>query len=604
MAADQEIVRVLAQADGISLTGAQDQIDLALKEISKLLAATGDSLMLICKAMEDASSREELTQAFKRFNGITRILLEAVPGTEFDQMVLDAGRSFELSPRLNNCLNSATSLRGGIRSYKTAIIQELAVAIRDREKARLEDAADDELFTQFLGAESKAVHPVPEVPGLVKPAPSLKRGISTVAEVIPRKSKVPALVSLARATEELADICTFKKKILLTREKLRAGMHDERALLNLTTTTGSSLERSKKLELLKSAGVFDSKNKSNFEDKLKAAALRLELGLGGHTVADSLLFGQKVLSEPGTLTAKHISDIQNNVASGKTTWRHQNAYAKMMIAGCMNQAKRIFARFDSLLYGPAPEALIEKTHGSIGKLLVSEECREFVDTAADTNPSSVAKRDLFIKKVVQEISPILPISLRDKSLDGSYFRTALHLLAAAEFLFAQYERDIRTQANPAGLVGMSSAMHADLKNSALYGEELKPVPEFFREMKSQYQASLGLGAQFAKDSGSRSRKNARQSRGRTFFQGRRLHNQGITRFDDAREGSFGNLNQDSRGGGYPTFGPSNLGNRGFHHGRGGQAHNPMSTMGRDECFDFRSGSCRRGASCRYRHTMQ
>ena len=112
MAADQEIVRVLAQADGISLTGAQDQIDLALKEISKLLAATSDSLMLICKAMEDASSREELGQAFKRFNGITRILLEAVPGTEFDQMVLDAGRSFELSPRLNNCLNSAYFFEG------------------------------------------------------------------------------------------------------------------------------------------------------------------------------------------------------------------------------------------------------------------------------------------------------------------------------------------------------------------------------------------------------------------------------------------------------------------------------------------------------------
>ena len=121
MAADQEIVRVLAQADGISLTGAQDQIDLALKEISKLLAATGDSLMLICKAMEDASSREELCQAFKRFNGITRILLEAVPESEFDQMVLNTGRSLELSPKLNN-FHRATSLRGGLRSYKTAIV--------------------------------------------------------------------------------------------------------------------------------------------------------------------------------------------------------------------------------------------------------------------------------------------------------------------------------------------------------------------------------------------------------------------------------------------------------------------------------------------------
>ena len=304
------------------------------------------------------------------------------------------------------------------------------------------------------------------------------------------------------------------------------------------------------------------------------------------------------------LTKKNISDIQNNIASGNTTWRHQNAYAKMIIAGYINQAKRIFERFDNVLYGSVPEALIEKTHSSIGELIDSEECREFVGAAGDSDPSAIAKRDRFIKKIVQEVSPILPISLRDKSLDGGYFRTALHLLASAEFLFAQYERDIRTLANPAGLVGMSSAVHADLKSAALWGEEIMPVAEFYREIKSQYQASLGLGVQFAKDSGSRTRKRARQSRGRSFFQGRRLHSQGITRYQNAQEGSFGNLSQPTPGGGYPTSGFHNVGNQGFFQGRRGQAPTAMSAMGRDECFDFRSGNCRRGASCRYRHTVQ
>ena len=143
------------------------------------------------------------------FNGITCILLEAVPGADFDQIVLKTGRLLELSPRLNNFLDAATSLKDGFRSYKTAIIQELANAIRDREKARLEDAADEELFTQFLGARSKAVHPVPVAPVLIEQVPSLKRSISDVADVIPRKSKIPTLVSLVTATKELADICTL-----------------------------------------------------------------------------------------------------------------------------------------------------------------------------------------------------------------------------------------------------------------------------------------------------------------------------------------------------------------------------------------------------------
>ena len=600
MAADQEVSSILAEAEGGSFLRAKEQVDLAVKEVTRLLAATNESLVVICETIENASSREELSHAFKRFNGVTRILLEATTGADFDQAMLEAVRSFVMSPRLGNFLAGATSLRNGLRSYKSAIIQELAVAIRGRERSRHEDEADEKLFTQFLGAKSRAVDPVLAEAVVTEPTLSLKRGFSALADVIPRKSKIPALVSLARATEDLADICTYKKKILLTREKLRAGMHDERGLLNLTTPTSSSLERSKKLELLKSAGVFDSKNKYNFEDKVKAAALRLELGLGGHSVADSLLFGQKVLSEPGSLTTKNISDIQNNITSGNTTWRHQNAYAKMIIAGCIHQARRIFERFDSVLYGPAPESLIEKAHSSISELLDSEDCRDFVDAAGDSAASSVAKRDLFVKRVVQAVSPILPISLRNKSLDGGYFRTALHLLGSAEFLFAQYEKDIRTQANPAGLVGMSSAMHADLKNSAFYGEELKPVAEFVREMKSQYQASLGLGAQFAKDSGSRTKKRARQSRGRSFFQGRRLPNQGVSRFQ-AQEGSFGAPNQ---GGGYATSGFSNVGSRGLYHGRGSQTRNAMSTMSRDECFDFRAGNCRRGASCRFHHAMQ
>ena len=187
MAAEQEIMRVLAEADEVPVSRAQQQVDMAVKEVTSLLTATNESLVLICKAIEVASSREELKDAFKRFNGITRILLEAVPGTDFDQMVLKAGRSLEMSPRLNDFLAGADSLKSGLLSYKTAIIQELAVAIRDREKARHDDAADEELFTHYLGQGSNVVEPVTE-----EPVPSLKRKISAVADIIPKKSKIPA----------------------------------------------------------------------------------------------------------------------------------------------------------------------------------------------------------------------------------------------------------------------------------------------------------------------------------------------------------------------------------------------------------------------------
>ena len=48
----------------------------------------------------------------------------------------------------------------------------------------------------------------------------------------------------------------------------------------------------------------------------------------------------------------------------------------------------------------------------------------------------MAACDNFIRKLTEAVAPILPITLRNKSLDGGYFRAALQLAAAAKFLFA------------------------------------------------------------------------------------------------------------------------------------------------------------------------
>ena len=54
---------------------------------------------------------------------------------------------------------------------------------------------------------------------------------------------------------------------------------------------------------------------------------------------------------------------------------------------------------------------------------------------------------------VEAVAPIIPLTLRDNALDGGYLRTELQFLGAAEFMFAQYESDVRAQANPNGVVG-------------------------------------------------------------------------------------------------------------------------------------------------------
>ena len=175
------------------------------------------------------------------------------------------------------------------------------------------------------------------------------------------------------------------------------------------------------------------------------------------------------------------------------------------------------------------------------------------------------------------------MTLRNKALDGGYLRTALLLLGAAEFLFSQYEQDIREKANPAGVVGMSAALHSEIKRSAYYNDKLKPVQEAARDMQAQYQTSLGLGSSFAKHASTRGRRRCRGFRGRAPFSAY----QGWSRFQMAQQPQ-----QD-------TFAAS--GGRGLNEGAGGDQRALIPMRLRGICYDYRAGSCLRGGTCRYRH---
>ena len=169
--------------------------------------------------------------------------------------------------------------------------------------------------------------------------------------------------------------------MLLTDQRLRAGLHNPKGLLDLVRSSTSALDQTKRLELLKGAGMSFKGTKS-FSDKLNAAILQLDLGLGGYSIEDTLLFGVKVLSCPGSITKKNTTDIENNLVHSSTSWKHQNAYAKMMIAGSMNEATKFFEKFDEVLYCPAPEQLFGETHRVIRDLVTSAECTKFLSENA------------------------------------------------------------------------------------------------------------------------------------------------------------------------------------------------------------------------------
>ena len=257
-----------------------------------------------------------------------------------------------------------------------------------------------------------------------------------------------------------------------------------------------------------------------------------------------------------------------------------------MIAGCISQAIKILEGFDEILDGPSPEELVESTHEDIGKLLESPEALELFGAPADQLADKQQKKDMFIKRVVEAVSPIVPVSIRNKSLDSTFFRTALHLLAASELMFTQYEADVRSQANPAGIVGLCNTMHAEIKRSAVHSLKLKSLKDFTKEMKSEYNTSLGLGEAFLNDITRRERRRGRGTRS--------------TRGQPWRAANRVSERDSSRGQrGAQPYNPAvdvaefGLGNR--------RQMNPTPFRGRGDCYAFLAGNCRRGNDCWFLH---
>ena len=102
------------------------------------------------------------------------------------------------------------------------------------------------------------------------------------------------------------------------------------------------------------------------------------------------------MSNPGSLSHKNLSDIVKIIS--KSSWKHQNDYAWIMIAGCMNQAARIIEKYDKVLFGPAPEEQVEGAHKKIRELLVSQEAMTFNKEASCIFTEAVARCDIICQE--------------------------------------------------------------------------------------------------------------------------------------------------------------------------------------------------------------
>ena len=278
--------RLSDNPDGAPPSDAVIAIPAALKAVQKILQLTGDTLPEICQRIETVSTQHDLKSAFGRLNDTMRIFLELPISPQDYRFMGEAVCSLGVSERLDACI-SGHPLDAALVAYKTRIISALALVLqRKKQQQALLELRDDELFSRLLPEPSPPA--VPETKVSSPQAP--KRTFSQTSQVgdlprIPKKvrSTIPALAALHLIPGGGGDGRQPKKHVLVTRQKLRAGLDDPKGLLNLHNSSTNALERAKQLELLKSSGWLQNQRSGmSVADKLNEAIVNIDLGLAAH----------------------------------------------------------------------------------------------------------------------------------------------------------------------------------------------------------------------------------------------------------------------------------------------------------------------------------
>ena len=147
MSAMLEVQEIIAKVPVVPPATAKANLDRAHKEVASLMSSTHWTLFDLCTRAEAATTGDEAKAAFKRFNLLMGIYLNAAPGAEGDQLLRGVLGTIRLTELLVASIASATSVRGAIKEYKIGILQRLARVIRQREaQKRQDDELDAELF--------------------------------------------------------------------------------------------------------------------------------------------------------------------------------------------------------------------------------------------------------------------------------------------------------------------------------------------------------------------------------------------------------------------------------------------------------------------------
>ena len=151
MSLEDKVSEVLSGTAELPATRAEANLDLARQEVIKMLSVSNSSVVDLCMNIENAKSRATVKSAFKQFNSVIRIFLEAAPGAEHDTLLRESLCATPVSERFDELLRSSASVQEALKLYKVGVVTELADTIRDQEaKCQFDNRQDDELLLRLL----------------------------------------------------------------------------------------------------------------------------------------------------------------------------------------------------------------------------------------------------------------------------------------------------------------------------------------------------------------------------------------------------------------------------------------------------------------------
>ena len=121
------------------------------KRIKNSLDENGENFYSILRDLESSKTKEDVIRGLKKLNGLMRFLRRIVPQQEHFKAIREAIEDLGISEKFRANLQREITLDDALISYKTEVLQFLAVEQRMIEKEdERDDKLDKELLDRFL----------------------------------------------------------------------------------------------------------------------------------------------------------------------------------------------------------------------------------------------------------------------------------------------------------------------------------------------------------------------------------------------------------------------------------------------------------------------